>query len=842
MQKFLSITSCAVFISLVALAQPLDPLASYRSLANAGQSQEALHTLLTIFESEKNPAMKAKEALALGVLNFNSSKKEVAQSFLKTALELKTHLDDYAEFYLGLIARDNKNWDEAKKHFIAVQTHTPKSSKAAEAEIELARLARARKSWGQAYGLMTKLERRFRNTEYPNILFDLSEITGALKKRSEQCKYAVKLYSRYPAFALSKGWGADFSAVKIRDTSINCQLDTKDRDKRISNLLLGGEFEEVHSEINSWYSLLKADKKTRPEDFGHLEIANGQLNLAEGNIKDAIAHFQSAQEFLGRNNFTAQMLLSRGYSLADDYPRAVEGYLKAYEINPHAKLGQKALFQAAFLSYQNRDYDGASRHFEDAVKHARGKLAWDSRWHLAWIRYLKGDYEGALKDFTELTKDRKFAKGVDLEKINYWRGMSNLRLQNYDQARQVFTQLSQLKRLGYYTGAALARLNLLPSTNPPPLVSLPNSASQVMPKPSPSRTPSAFGAQDSNQNSGTDGRTTALIEVSSLRFGFFGRKPASEVAGETVNSIESLTPEKETDKTDEEKSAEEDEQSPEALADAPPITSLKNSALVERFDRAHDLMDIGFSAWAQSELREIEKRTSNRTYLQSLMSEYHKAGDYYRSATIADLVFETQREKDGVDGANLLWQYAFPQAYTKQVFASCKKFDVPQALVWGVMRGESGYREEIHSSAGAIGLMQMIPPTAKKVARELSISDFKTNDLILPETNILFGVRYLKRLNKTMGGNLPLTIASYNAGPHRVQGWLKDFGGLDMDEFIEHIPYLETRNYVKKVLRNYLVYETLYGKKTNLLSWLAKKPTIKFDGPKPLAESWEEQP
>ena len=64
-------------------------------------------------------------------------------------------------------------------------------------------------------------------------------------------------------------------------------------------------------------------------------------------------------------------------------------------------------------------------------------------------------------------------------------------------------------------------------------------------------------------------------------------------------------------------------------------------------------------------------------------------------------------------------------------------------------------------------------------------------------------MRYLKRLNKTMGNNLPLTIASYNAGPHRVQGWLKDIGGLDLDEFIEHIPYLETRNYVKKVLRNY---------------------------------------
>ena len=243
---------------------------------------------------------------------------------------------------------------------------------------------------------------------------------GVLKKHTDQCRFAVKLYSRYPAFSLSKGWGAEFSQVKVRDVLLNCTLDAKDRDRRLSNLLLAGEFDEVQAELKAWFIALKVDKKTKPEDFGRVEIDSGQLALAEGKVNEAIAHFQEAQKFMGHSFFSAQMLLARAYSLTDDYPRAVENYLKAYEISPRSKLGQKALFQAAFLSYQNRDYDGASRHFEDAAKHARGKLAWDSRWHLAWIRYLKGDYEGALKDFTELTKDRKYAKGVDLEKINYW--------------------------------------------------------------------------------------------------------------------------------------------------------------------------------------------------------------------------------------------------------------------------------------------------------------------------------------------------------------------------------------------------------------------------------------
>jgi soluble lytic murein transglycosylase len=839
MKNFFAVPTLIIFFSALAFCQPLDQLSNYRALANSGQNDEAVKTLQTLFSSEQNPAVKAKVALALGVINYKDSKKDLAFDFFKQSLNLKTRLDDYANFYLGLIERDRKNWDEAKKYFLLVQSHTPKSVKAVVADTELARLAKAQERWPQAYLLLNKLERKYRgSSEYPTILFELTEISSALKKHSEVCRFASKLYSRFPEFALSKGWGADFFQVKVRDSLINCPLNNKDREKRLAGLILAGEFDEVRSELKSWFVSLKADRKSKPEEFGRVETEYGQLALGEGKVKEAIDHFQTAQTFTPKN-FSTQMFLARAYSLTDNYGRAVEGYLKAFDLSPHSKLGQKALFQAAFLSYQNRDYDGAERHFSDAVRFMRGKLAWDSKWHLAWIRYLKADYDGSLKDFTVLSHDKKFAKGVDLEKINYWRGMSQYRLQHFDEAEKIFTPLAAEKRLGYYSGAATARLKLLvPATFLGP-------ASSASPAATPSRTPAPnnpssavnrSGFPDANSFSNLLSRRPASLESSSST----ASPSASSSPEHTSNNEESLIPEKEVEKLDEEKV---EEQSAESLADAPPITSLKNDALTERFERARDLIDIGLSSWAQNELREIERRTTNRSYLQTLMTEYHKAGDYFRSATIADLVFESQREKDGVEGAQSLWQYAFPQAFSKTVQQTAKKFDVPSSLVWGVMRGESGYREEIHSSAGAIGLMQMIPPTAKKVAKDLGISDVKNIELTNPETNILFGVRYLKRLNKTMGNNLPLTIASYNAGPHRVQGWLKDFGNLDMDEFIEHIPYLETRNYVKKVLRNYLVYETLYSKKSsNVLGWLAMRPTIKFEGPKPLAESWDDQP
>lgn len=168
-----------------------------------------------------------------------------------------------------------------------------------------------------------------------------------------------------------------------------------------------------------------------------------------------------------------------------------------------------------------------------------------------------------------------------------------------------------------------------------------------------------------------------------------------------------------------------------------------------------------------------------------------------------------------------------------------KRFDVPSNLIWGIMRAESGYRPDAHSGAGAIGLMQMIPTTANNVARFMGIQNFKASDLVVPETNILFCTWYLKRLNKLFDNNFPLTAAAYNAGPHRVQGWLKDFGSLELDEFIEHIPYLETRNYTKKVVRHMFIYKLLYDRELNPTQYLAKKPTVKFEGPKPQKENWD---
>ena len=124
------------------------------------------------------------------------------------------------------------------------------------------------------------------------------------------------------------------------------------------------------------------------------------------------------------------------------------------------------------------------------------------------------------------------------------------------------------------------------------------------------------------------------------------------------------------------------------------------------------------------------------------------------------------------------------------------------------------FNAQVQSRAGAIGLMQIMPETGRALyANSKNKEPFTAEILFNPETNIQLGVQYIDQLNKRFKKNKIHILISYNAGPHNLKKWLKRFSRLDdPDVFIESIPYPETRKYVKKVLRNYGIYQYLYPK------------------------------
>jgi soluble lytic murein transglycosylase len=155
------------------------------------------------------------------------------------------------------------------------------------------------------------------------------------------------------------------------------------------------------------------------------------------------------------------------------------------------------------------------------------------------------------------------------------------------------------------------------------------------------------------------------------------------------------------------------------------------------------------------------------------------------------------------------WQLAFPRPYHPIVQRECKKNEVPEALVYGVMREESAFDPSAASHADAFGLMQLIVPTAKLLAKPVGLP-WDASSLKRPAINIALGSRGLADLEKSFAQNPLLAIPAYNAGPNRPRRWARERPHADFDVWVEEIPITETRRYTKRVLASRAAYAYLY--------------------------------
>ncbi|MEJ2129864.1 MAG: transglycosylase SLT domain-containing protein [Woeseiaceae bacterium] len=150
------------------------------------------------------------------------------------------------------------------------------------------------------------------------------------------------------------------------------------------------------------------------------------------------------------------------------------------------------------------------------------------------------------------------------------------------------------------------------------------------------------------------------------------------------------------------------------------------------------------------------------------------------------------------DYDDLSLRYPLPYNETFEKYAT----DASISTTWayGVARSESLFMRDVRSSAGAIGLMQLMPKTGKNVARRINLPYSGLDTLTDPDSNIRLGTTYLGEMLERFGGNRVLATAAYNAGPHRVDAWLPQVGNIDARIWIENIPFNETRGYVRRVL------------------------------------------
>jgi soluble lytic murein transglycosylase len=224
------------------------------------------------------------------------------------------------------------------------------------------------------------------------------------------------------------------------------------------------------------------------------------------------------------------------------------------------------------------------------------------------------------------------------------------------------------------------------------------------------------------------------------------------------------------------------------------------------YDRFTILMQMGMNDEAVGELVRMSGRITKPDLILSVCRTLQTAGAYKRSISLISRFSEEQGIKlgDNQGAADIL----FPLAYWQVVSDVSERYSLDPFVLLAVMREESRFDPDARSIAGALGLMQIMPHTAYRLDKQLKLNITDAADIYQIKTNITIGAFYLNSLLKEFG-SLPVALAAYNAGHEKVREWVRDGKYAAYDEFIEDIPYDETRNYVKRVLLTYFTYLSL---------------------------------
>ncbi|MBI3793392.1 MAG: transglycosylase SLT domain-containing protein [Nitrospinae bacterium] len=234
----------------------------------------------------------------------------------------------------------------------------------------------------------------------------------------------------------------------------------------------------------------------------------------------------------------------------------------------------------------------------------------------------------------------------------------------------------------------------------------------------------------------------------------------------------------------------------------PPALDEKNRWL---FESAKAWLAVGFEDTARSLLENLSAGQNGMLWL---AWQFHKANCLSCSSRLLDQI---RLEDVPSDQSPFVMFMMFPVANWETLVKESNAAGIDPFLALSIIRQESRYDAEAVSSANAYGLMQLILPTAELTAQKLGMRGITTENLKTPEINIKLGVNYLAGLIKGEKGAVPLALGVYNAGPRFMEKIKKRFSTDNMEIFVEQVPYQETKDYIKKVLRNYFIYRKTYS-------------------------------
>ncbi len=502
---------------------------------------------------------------------------------------------------------------------------------------------------------------------------------------------------------------------------------------------------------------------------------------------------------------------------AGQYAKAEEVIKKILKNTSLANMND-VKFEQAFLFYQLGRYTEANKIFDDQYAHLvrsssgiKGKKKFRPKnlreldqvsWLRAWTFYLDKKYDKALSAF----KDTE-STATDQTRLNYWTAMTLVHLEQPTAAYLIFKKLGQPvsdhKPFTYYNILGWLRTTELKKQirnddvlkN---LISVTKSQDSYFPAPDDNITRSQMMDQYNQLTDESFETDEGDIQVVNTENEVI---LSDELAGLDINSDKDLQTQ---------------------LKWVDFLSSHKNSDL------------------AKWHLYELERKLNTRKKSDPIVTHYLETQNYYRALSLMGRIVEIKKSSTLLKSDVLLWKALYPEAYKSDVqkFADQRKID--PYFLWSIMRAETQYKSDAISPVGAVGPMQFMAYTMKKLGNLID-RNLATSDLFVPKNSIEYGAAYLRKLSVEFEFQPPLIAASYNGGPHRVKSWIKNRGLIDYDIFIEHIPFAETRTYVKRVLGFRTMYDKIYNQKLDpaKLKYLTQKLNFNLAETYSLNEEWE---
>jgi soluble lytic murein transglycosylase len=232
------------------------------------------------------------------------------------------------------------------------------------------------------------------------------------------------------------------------------------------------------------------------------------------------------------------------------------------------------------------------------------------------------------------------------------------------------------------------------------------------------------------------------------------------------------------------------------------------------------LMELGLDGFALINLEALPKSMKSSPAVSFLTARAaYRSGQHRIAHEALAAGFASFMDNPPPNAPAEFIEMAFPRVHLNHTIQVAARHSINPHLIWAIMRQESRYDASAVSPAGALGLMQITPGAAGLSRSHGKITTKAISEILDPEQNVALGIRILSKNLGSFRGKIIPAVAAYNADIRKVRQWLHKNGKMKDDEFIENMPYLETRIYVKKVLAGYLAYNRLYGKKEFAELW-----------------------